>query len=105
MRRERELSERILAAHRQLTTEKARKAAAIATADARIAKSADRLADALIAYTETAGVRPDRAAVVLDLPKSTVMGMIRERRAALRGKGLSNPQLERMLETQTAQIG
>jgi hypothetical protein len=105
MRRERELSERILTAHRQLTTETARKAAAIAAADARIAKSADRLADALIAYTETAGVRPDRAAVVLDIPKSVVVGMIRERRAALRRKGLSNPQLERMLETQTAQIG
>jgi hypothetical protein len=90
MRRERELTERILAAHRRLSAERAKKDVAIAAADARIATSAVRLADALIAYTDTAGVRPDRAAVVLGVPKASVVSMIRERRATLRREGLSN---------------
>ena len=84
IKRERELTDRLLAAHRRLANDTAKKDAAIAAADARIAASTTHLADALIAYTDGAGVRPDRAAVVLGIPKSAVVGMIRERRAAIR---------------------
>jgi predicted XRE-type DNA-binding protein len=84
MRRERELTERLLSAYRNYTNEHAKKDATVAAADARIAACTQRLADALIAYTEGAGVRPDRAAVVLGVPRSRVTSMMRERRAALR---------------------
>jgi hypothetical protein len=84
MKRERELTERLLSAYRHYTNENTKKAAVVAAADARIAASTQRLADALIAYTEGADVRPDRAAVVLGVPRSRVTSMMRERRAALR---------------------
>lgn len=95
--RERELTERVLAAQRQLATAETRRAAVIAGADARVAASAERLADALVAYIDDAGVLPSRAAAVLGLPESAVVGMVRGRRATARrrrSQGLSNQRLE-----------
>ena len=84
IRRERELADRVLASQRRLADEKTKRDAAIAAHDSKVAARADDLADALLAYVDTARVRPERAAVVLGVPRSTIIGMIRERRAALR---------------------
>ena len=84
IRLERELTDRVLAAQRRLANEKARREATLAACDTKVRARIDDLADAMIAYVDVAGVRPERAAVVLDLPRSTVSSMIRERRAALR---------------------
>ena len=84
IRLERELTDRVLAAQRRLATEKARREATLAACDTKVRARIDDLADAMIAYVDVAAVRPERAAVVLDLPRSTVSSMIRERRAALR---------------------
>ena len=81
---EREFADRVLTAHRRLAAENARRDAALAACDTRIRARTDDLADAMIAYIDMAGVRPDRAATVLGLPRTTVLSMIRERRAALR---------------------
>jgi hypothetical protein len=101
IKRERELTDRVLAAYGRVVNERNKKDAAITAADERIAASTARLADALIAYTETGGARPERAAVVLGVPKSAIVSMIRERRAEIRrahAEALSNQGLERMLK-------
>jgi predicted XRE-type DNA-binding protein len=84
IRLERALTERVLAAQQRLAAENARRDAALTACDMRVRARIDDLADAMIAYIDTAGVRPERAATVLGLPRSTVSSMIRERRAALR---------------------
>jgi hypothetical protein len=84
IKRERELTDRVLAAQRRLADEKGRREAVVAASDRRVAARVDDFSDALIVYIDSAGVRPERAATVLALPKSAITSMIRERRAALR---------------------
>ena len=84
IRRERELTDRVVAAQRRLADEKAKRDRTLTACDAKIAALADALADAMIAYIDVAGVRQERAAAVLDLPQSTIARMIRGRRAMLR---------------------
>ena len=84
IRRERELTDRVVTAQRRLAEAKAKRDATLAACDAKIAALADALADAMIAYIDVAGVRPERAAAVLDLPRSAIARMIRGRRATLR---------------------
>jgi hypothetical protein len=84
LRLERALTYRVLAAQRRLVAENARRDATLAACESRVRARIDDLADAMIAYIDTAGVRPERAATVLGLPRSRVSSMIRERRAALR---------------------
>jgi hypothetical protein len=87
---ERVMTDRVLAAQRRLAAEKSNRASTIAACDAKVRARADDLADAMIAYLDRAGVRPERAAVVLGLPTSLVTGIIRERRATLR-RNEANP--------------
>jgi hypothetical protein len=83
-RREQELAARVIAAESRLDAERAKRACVLAARDRAVASRQDAVADALIAYVDEAGVRIERAAVIVGQKPADVARLVNARRAALR---------------------
>lgn len=82
IRREQDLSARVLAAERRLTDAIAKRDAALGGHETVIASRRDDVADALIAYVDHAGVGVERAAIILGRSRTELARIVRERRHA-----------------------
>lgn len=84
LRRERELSARVLAAEERLADAIAKRDAALVTHDQIIAARRASVADALIDYVDGAGLGLERAAIILGRSRVELARIVRERRLAIK---------------------
>jgi hypothetical protein len=82
IRREQELADAVLAAEARLRNAIAKADALLAAQQLAIDERRDRVADALIAYVDEAGVGLDRAAIILGRPKQELARILKCRRRA-----------------------
>jgi hypothetical protein len=85
-RREQDLAARVAAAEARLAAERRRRHDTLASLDSAIARRSDQVADALIAYIDSAGVGLERAAMILGRSKAELAKTVRDRRATLRAQ-------------------
>lgn len=90
-RRERDLATRVLTAQARLTAELTKRAELLAARDRVLAARRDDVADALIAYVDEAGVRVERAALIVGQQPADVARLVNGRRAALRRNQTRGP--------------
>lgn len=83
-RREQQLAARVLLAEERLEAERRRRADAISALDRAVERRTVDVADALIAYVDSAGLGLARAAIILDRPQAELARLLRQRRADLR---------------------
>jgi hypothetical protein len=89
LRREQELSARVLVAEARLADAIAKRDAVLSAQDDIVARRRDDVADALIAYVDDAGLGLERAAIVLGRSRSELRRIVRERRIAIAGRTAS----------------